>query len=126
MVKFTIRQKCLIVSAKGDIDSHNASSIREQIDLRISHEGIRKIIFDFSNLDFMDSSGIGIIIGRYKLMSAVGGEVCIVATKPTLKKLLCLSGVHRIINIYPSLEDAIKTSQRGGKIVEEQGRDKIS
>jgi len=110
MVSFTVRHKILIISVTGDIDQHNASSIREQIDLRISHENVKKVIFDFSKLDFMDSSGIGIIIGRYKLMATLGGDVCIVATKPTLRKLLELSGVRRIARICDSLSDAMKTA----------------
>jgi len=48
MVSFTVRHKILIISVTGDIDQHNASSIREQIDLRISHENVKKVIFDFS------------------------------------------------------------------------------
>ena len=110
MVKFSTAKKTLVVSVTGDIDQHNAASIREQIDLKISFEGVRKVIFDFSNLDFMDSSGIGIIIGRYKLMSAVNGEVCIVVHKTNLKKLLELSGVQRIVKICDSLSDAMKSA----------------
>ncbi len=108
MVNFSVNHNVLIVTVTGDIDQHNASSLREQIDIRISHENVRKIIFDFSHLDFMDSSGIGIIIGRYKLMRAINGEVCIVVQKPTLKKLLELSGVQKITRICDSLRDAIK------------------
>lgn len=110
MVNFSMTRKALVVSVTGDIDQHNAASIREQIDLKISFEGVRKVIFDFSNLDFMDSSGIGIIIGRYKLMTAVNGEVCVVVRKPTLRKLLELSGVQRIVRICDSLADAIKVA----------------
>ena len=107
MLKFTLRSRTLIVSAAGDIDQHNAVSLREQIDLRISHENVKRLIFDFSNLDFMDSSGIGIIIGRYKLMNALGGSVAVVASKPTLRKLLELSGIKRIVDICDSLSDAL-------------------
>ncbi len=110
MIKFTMRNTSLVVSVTGDIDQHNASQIREQIDFRITHENVRRVVFDFSKLDFMDSSGIGIIIGRYKLMSAINGEVCIVANKPTLKKLLELSGVMRITRVCESLSDALKTA----------------
>ena len=110
MVSFAIRHRILIVSVTGDIDQHNAASIREQIDMRISHENVRKVIFDFTGLDFMDSSGIGIIIGRYKLMKAINGEVCIVVKKPTLRKLLELSGVQRIALICASLSDAMKSA----------------
>ena len=110
MVSFTVRLRTLIVTVTGDIDQHNAAQIREQVDLRISHENVKKLIFDFSKLDFMDSSGIGIIIGRYKLMTALNGSVSIVVTKPTVRKLLELSGIKRIVKICDSLSDALKTA----------------
>ncbi len=110
MVNFTMRSKNLIVTVTGDIDQHNAGHIREQIDLRISHENVKRLIFDFSGLDFMDSSGIGIIIGRYKLMCALNGSVSIIATKPTLCKLMELAGIGRIIPICDSLSDALKSA----------------
>lgn len=110
MVNFTVRLRTLIVTVTGDIDQHNAASLREQIDLRISHENVKKLIFDFSKLDFMDSSGIGIIIGRYKLMSALNGSVSIIVTKPTVRKLLELSGIKRIVRICDNLSDALKTA----------------
>lgn len=110
MVSFTVRLRTLIVTVTGDIDQHNAAQIREQVDLRISHENVKKLIFDFSKLDFMDSSGIGIIIGRYKLMTALNGSVSIIVTKPTVRKLLELSGIKRIVKICDSLSDALKTA----------------
>lgn len=110
MVNFSVRLKTLIVTVTGDIDQHNAASLREQIDLRISHENVKRLVFDFSKLDFMDSSGIGIIIGRYKLMATLGGKVAIVVNKPTLRKLLELSGVQRIVHICDSLSDAMKAA----------------
>jgi len=110
MVKFTVRSKTLIVTVTGDIDQHNAGDLREQTDMRISHENVKKLIFDFSGLDFMDSSGIGVIIGRYKLMAALNGSVCIIVTKPTVKKLLELSGIKRIVRICDSLSDALKSA----------------
>ena len=110
MVSFTVRLRTLIVTVTGDIDQHNAAQIREQVDLRISHENVKKLIFDFSKLDFKDSSGIGIIIGRYKLMTALNGSVSIIVTKPTVRKLLELSGIKRIVKICDSLSDALKTA----------------
>ncbi len=110
MINFSVRHRTLIVTVTGDIDQHNAASIREEIDVRISLENVTRIIFDFSRLDFMDSSGIGIIIGRYKMMSAIGGKVIIVTDKPTIKKLLELSGIGRIAEICDSLADAMKTA----------------
>jgi len=112
MLNFSLRSRTLIVTVTGDVDQHNAGSIRDGIDLKISHENVKRLIFDFSNLDFMDSSGIGIIIGRYKLMNALGGTVAIVAVKPTLQKLLDLSGIKKIVPVFGSLQEAIST--KGG------------
>ena len=57
----------------------------------------------------MDSSGIGIIIGRYKLVTSLGGKVAIAVKKPTIKRLLELSGIGRIMPVKDSLTDALKT-----------------
>lgn len=109
-VNFTTRARNLIVSVSGELDQHKASGLREQIDLRITHANIRNLVFDFSNLEFMDSSGIGVIIGRYKLMRAMGGTVQIVANKQSVKKILELSGIRKIIGIHETLSDAVKTA----------------
>ena len=109
-VKFTTRARSLIVSVSGEIDQHKASHLREQIDLRITHANIKNLVFDFSKLEFMDSSGIGVIIGRYKLMRAMGGTVQIVANNHSVKKILELSGIRKIIAIYETLSDAMKTA----------------
>lgn len=107
-VNFNVQQKTLVVTVKGDIDQHTAASLREQIDLRLTHENVRRLVFDFTNLDFMDSSGIGIIIGRYKIMSALGGKVAIAVNKPTVRRLLELSGVRQIATICPGLSEAMR------------------
>lgn len=109
-VKFTSRCSSLVVSVSGELDQHKASSLREQIDLRIAHSNVKKLIFDFSDLDFMDSSGIGVIIGRYKLMKALSGSVAVVIGKRSVEKILELSGIRKIIGIYDSLSEALETA----------------
>ena len=66
----------------------------------ISRNHIRYEIFDLDRTDFMDSSGIGIIMGRYKTVSLIGGEVCAVHTNERIRKILTLSGVTKIMQIY--------------------------
>ena len=110
MVKFTLRSATLIATITGDIDQHTVPSLREQIDLKISYENVRRVIFDFSGLDFMDSSGIGLIIGRYKIMKVIKGTVSVIVTKPTIKKLLELSGIGNIVAVYGTLSDALKSA----------------
>ena len=107
-LNFTMNKTTLIVSVKGDIDQHSAASLREQIDLRLTHDNVRSLVFDFTSLDFMDSSGIGIIIGRYKIMSALDGKITIATDKSVIVRLLELSGVTRLIKICPTLSEAMK------------------
>ena len=109
-VNFTSSARNLIVSVTGELDQHNASYLREQTDLKITHSNIKNLVFDFTNLDFMDSSGIGVIIGRYKLMRTMGGKVQIVVKKQSVKKILELSGIRKIVGIYENLSDAMKTA----------------
>lgn len=109
-VNFTSSARNLIVSVTGELDQHNASYLREQTDLKITHSNIKNLVFDFTNLDFMDSSGIGVIIGRYKLMRTMGGKVQIVVKKQSVKKILELSGIRKIVGIYENLSDAVKTA----------------
>ncbi len=63
---FEIINKCLVIKLMEELDHHNALTIREQSDKLISGKNIKDIIFDFTGSDFMDSSGIGVIMGRYK------------------------------------------------------------
>ena len=109
-VNFTSSARNLIVSVTCELDQHNASYLREQTDLKITHSNIKNLVFDFTNLDFMDSSGIGVIIGRYKLMRTMGGKVQIVVKKQSVKKILELSGIRKIVGIYENLSDAVKTA----------------
>ena len=66
---------------------------------------IKNIVFDFKNIRFMDSSGIGVIIGRYKKISSEGGKVSVVNVNDRVKKIFNLSGMNKIINIYDTYEE---------------------
>ena len=97
----------MVVRLAGELDQHYAATLRREIDLQVTNMGIRKIVFDFSNIGFMDSSGIGVIMGRYRLMQSVGGSVCAFGINPRLDKLIEMSGIKRIINIYRDEQSAL-------------------
>ena len=59
----------------------------------------RKVVFDFSNIAFMDSAGIGMVLGRYKLAKMLNGNLEIINVNKSMKKIFDMSGVSRIINI---------------------------
>ncbi|MDI6602412.1 MAG: anti-sigma F factor antagonist [Thermoanaerobacteraceae bacterium] len=96
---------CLIVSLEGEVDHHNSEIIKDKIDDGIIKYHARNLILDFSSVDFMDSSGIGLILGRYKKISALDGNIYIVDNEK-LKRILEMSGIYKIIKIFDSLDKA--------------------
>lgn len=92
-----LNEDSLIVKLYGDLDHHIADKIRDEIDDLIDKEEPKKLIFDLTNVSFMDSSGIGMIIGRYKKTIAYGGNVYFVGINNCIDKLVQMSGLLRII-----------------------------
>ncbi len=97
----------MIVRLNGELDQHYAEILRRDIDSRVAHRGIHKIVFDFSKVGFMDSSGIGVIMGRYRLMQSVGGSVNAFGVSERLDKLIEMSGIKRIVSVCKSEEQAL-------------------
>ena len=85
-----------------------ASELRNKIDDRMDMEGTMKLILNFSGVSFMDSSGIGAVIGRYKKISMHGGSLCVTDLKPSIKKVFELSGLFKIIDVYDNVDEALK------------------
>ena len=99
-MKYEVQENCLTIFLPGELDHHNAEEIRKRSDYLIDQNHIRYVIFDFTDTTFMDSSGLGVIMGRYKRIYMLGGEVCAVHTSERMKKILTMSGVTRIMQIY--------------------------
>ena len=99
-MKYEVQENCLTIFLPGELDHHNAEEIRKRSDYLIDQNHIRYVIFDFTDTTFMDSYGIGVIMGRYKRIYMLGGEVCAVHTSERMKKILTMSGVTRIMQIY--------------------------
>lgn len=97
---YEIKNNSLFIRLTGELDHHYATRLRDEIDKLIREGNVNQIVFDFSKVGFMDSSGIGVIIGRYKLMQAVGGNVAAFGIRPALDKLMTMSGIKKIINVY--------------------------
>lgn len=98
----------LIVKVTGDMDHHNAGTLRSAIDREIRQKPVKNLVFDLGELDFMDSSGIGLILGRYKRIKELEGNVFIAAARPEVERIINLSGLHKIIPLYDTMEKAEK------------------
>ena len=87
----------VLVRLIGELDHHSAVQTREELDAYMRDEAVKELILDLSGLTFMDSSGIGVIIGRYKRMTGRGGTLSIQKPLPAVDKLLRMSGVYGIV-----------------------------
>ncbi len=109
VLNFIIKGKLLLAVLSGELDHHSAESVRVKLDNKIEELGEVNLLFDFSGVNFMDSSGIGVVIGRYKKISEYGGKVGIINLKPDIKRIFEMGGLFRIIKEYKSAEDALKS-----------------
>ena len=87
---------CLI---HGDIDHHNARVIRMQIDDELYKQRPRKLTLDLSRVEFMDSSGLGLILGRFNKASEIGTEFTLLNPADSVRKILDVAGIARMIKI---------------------------
>lgn len=102
------KNRNLIVKLKGELDHHSSEKTRQKIDKYYVDNGISNIILDLRDLTFMDSSGIGLIMGRYKNTLEKGGRLVIVSNKDYIKKILNMSGLLKIIELYSTIENAME------------------
>ncbi|MDF2951915.1 MAG: hypothetical protein K0S18_1498 [Anaerocolumna sp.] len=104
---FEIVNRCLVIKLLEELDHHNAITIREQSDKLIAGRNVKDIIFDFTGTDFMDSSGIGVIMGRYKKIIFAGGQVAVTGVNQSIDRIFRLSGLYKIIHKYDSIDEAV-------------------
>lgn len=105
---FRVRGTDLTIQVPSELDHHNAEKIRRGSDNLIQNRNIRRIIFDFQKTQFMDSSGIGMIMGRYKNIRFMGGEVIAVHVNERVHRILTLSGIYKVIDIYEQLPERLQ------------------
>lgn len=89
----------LFASVKGELDMSVAARFRTQLDQEIGSRQVRHLILDFSGVTFIDSSGLGVILGRYKKLAEIGGTVKICSAHPQVLRILELSGLTRIMDV---------------------------
>ncbi|SHH25369.1 anti-sigma F factor antagonist [Tepidibacter thalassicus] len=105
-IGYKIDHRNLIVKLHGELDHHIAEDVREEIDIAIEQNSIKNVIFDFKDINFMDSSGVGVVIGRYRKVSKTGGKVVAINLNKHVKRIFDLSGMNKIIGVYNNYEEA--------------------
>jgi stage II sporulation protein AA (anti-sigma F factor antagonist) len=104
---YETRGQILIIHLPRDLDHHNCRNLKYETDLLFSENYISKVVFDFSRTEFMDSSGIGILLNRYKQMAGSGGKVTLYGVNAQIGRILAIGGIHRLMEHFDSKEAAI-------------------
>ncbi len=102
MLKIKKNGHILVVRLTGEVDHYASLQMRKEIEEQLKDRAVDRLVLDFSDVTFMDSSGVGMIIGRYKTMTARGGQVTACGLHPPVDRLFHMAGLHRIIDVEPS------------------------
>ena len=106
---FEVIGQCLIIRITDDLDHHRVLALRDEADGLIEKERIKNIVFDFDGVTFMDSSGIGMIMGRYKRVIFTGGKVGVAGVGNGVDRIFRLSGLYKIIEKYDTVKEAVES-----------------
>jgi len=104
---FRKKNKTIIIFISGEIDHHTAKELRKKTENIFSEMPVRNLVFDFKQVTFMDSSGIGMLIGRYKELQFMGGRIAIAEANQKIREILLISGLKQILPLFNTLEEAI-------------------
>ena len=98
----TVHDGTLRVVLEGEIDHHSAVATRGEIDRLICENRPKRLELELSRIGFMDSSGLGLVMGRYSLMRDLGGELVVLDPSPAIWRIFKLAGMDRLIRIEES------------------------
>jgi len=113
--RFTMLKNSVAVHLEGELDQYLAAEVKCKIDIEMENSGKKNLIIDLSDVTLMDSSGIGLILGRYKILKSLGGGVCVCNAESSVKRVLELSGIEKIIKCFDTIDEAdrsFKTNER--------------
>ncbi|WP_054743167.1 STAS domain-containing protein [Cellulosilyticum ruminicola] len=107
-VEYFTQDKTLIVCIGGEIDHHTCKLVKDDIERAYSKGSYKHMLFDFEYVEFMDSSGIGLLMGRVKSAALLGGQVGLYNASPKVERLLSMSGITKIVHVYKNKLQALK------------------
>ena len=106
-MQYQIKENCLTIFLPAEVDHHNAEEIKREADKVIEEQHIKYVIFDFGRTNFMDSSGIGLIMGRYKKVMFIGGKAAVTNVGNAVDRIFKISGLYKIIEKYDTIQEAL-------------------
>lgn len=104
--EYEVKGEALVIHLKADLDHHTALTVRETADTLLARSHAKHILFDFTGVEFMDSSGIGVIMGRYRQVIFKGGRVGVMGVGANVDRIFRISGLYKIVERYDRAEEA--------------------
>ncbi|WP_026689401.1 anti-sigma F factor antagonist [Alteribacter aurantiacus] len=101
------KENVLCVRLEGELDHHTAKKLRERVDQAMTEHHLTHMLLNLEQLTFMDSSGLGVILGRYKFIQTLGGEMVVCSISPQIKRLFDMSGLFKIIRLETDEDRAL-------------------
>lgn len=108
-IDLEVKDNVLLVRLDGELDHHTAEELRSKLNDKLEQHSIVHIVMNLEALSFMDSSGLGVILGRYKQIKSQGGQMVVCSISPTIKRLFEMSGMFKIIRLEENEKFALKT-----------------
>ncbi|MFC3882793.1 anti-sigma F factor antagonist [Bacillus songklensis] len=108
-INLEVKQRVLLVRLSGELDHHTADELRTKITDILENGRINHIVLNLQDLSFMDSSGLGVILGRYKQIKNSGGEMVVCSISPSVQRLFEMSGLFKIIRLEQTEQNALET-----------------
>ena len=105
-VKFFMRKNTMFIRINGEMDQESVGNLRDKLIHIIKEKNVKNIVFNLKDLTFLDSTGIGIIIGRYNQLKLKNGKVVLCSINKTIERIILLSGLPRICMIKENEESA--------------------
>ncbi|WP_373892696.1 anti-sigma F factor antagonist [Virgibacillus natechei] len=106
---FDIKQDVLIVRLSGELDHHESEELRDKWKDMMQTNDVKHVILNLESMTFMDSSGLGVVLGRYKEVLQVGGEMVVCSVSPPVKRLFEMSGLFKIVRLEENEAFALET-----------------
>ena len=101
----------LVIPMPRELDHHSSTKIRDNLDLMLAGRGIRRVVLDFTDTEFMDRAGIGMVLAKYRRVKAFGGQVAVSGANDRILRIMKMSGIGQIISFYTTTHQAVSAKQ---------------
>lgn len=115
-ILFNLRYNYLFAKVKGDLDMHTVPKFKEKIISALKEKNSNNLVLNLKGVDFIDSTGLGAILGRYRNLADQEGKLILAGLKPQVKRILELSGVLELVPVYKSEKEIIDNLKEGNNI----------